>query len=153
MPLMTIDASTPAIFRSLDGEHPPTLIVDEGDAIFGTKKQAESNEDLRALFNAGHQRDRPVVRCVGPRHMPTEFNVFAMAALAGIGDMPDTITDRAVNINLQRRAPGEKVAQFRSRRDKPVLKVLLVQMELTAPMELMVLMVQPVPRARKEFRV
>ena len=60
----------------------------------------------------------------GRQHIPTEFNVFAMAALAGIGDMPDTITDRAVNISLQRRAPGEKVAQFRSRRDKPVLKEL-----------------------------
>jgi hypothetical protein len=124
MPLVTIDASTPAIFRSLDCEHPPTLIVDEVDAIFGTKRQAESNEDLRALLNAGHQRDRPVVRCVGPWHIPTEFSVFAMAALAGIGDVPDTITDRAVNITLQRRAPGEKVAQFRSRRDKPVLKML-----------------------------
>ena len=123
-PLMAINASTPAIFRSLGGDHPPTLIVDEADALFGTKRQAESNEDLRALVNAGHQRDRPVVRCVGPQHIPTEFTVFAMAALAGIGDMPDTITDRAVNISLQRRAPGEKVAQFRSRRDKPVLKVL-----------------------------
>ena len=47
-----------------------------------------------------------------------------MAALAGIGTMPDTITDRAVNITMRRRAPGEKVAQFRSRRDGPILEKL-----------------------------
>jgi hypothetical protein len=56
--------------------------------------------------------------------IPTEFNTFAMAALAGIGDMPDTITDRAVNISMHRRARGEKVSQFRSRRDGPVLEEL-----------------------------
>jgi PAP2 superfamily len=33
---------------------------------------------------------------------------FAMAALAGIGAMPDTIEDRAVVVRMRRRAPGEK---------------------------------------------
>ena len=42
-----------------------------------------------------------------------------MAALAGIGDMPDTITDRAINITMRRRAPGEKVSQFRSPPRRP----------------------------------
>jgi hypothetical protein len=44
-----------------------------------------------------------------------------MAALAGIGGLPDTITDRAVNITQRRRARGEAVAQFRARRDGPIL--------------------------------
>ena len=47
-----------------------------------------------------------------------------MAALAGIGTMPDTITDRAVNVTMRRRAPGEEVAQFRARRDGPILEKL-----------------------------
>jgi hypothetical protein len=111
-----------AIFRSIGGEHPRTLIIDEADAIFGSKKVAEQNEDLRKLLNAGHQRGRPALRCVGPNQIPTEFSVFAMAALAGIGTMPDTITDRAVNITMRRRAKGEAVAQFRSRRDGPILE-------------------------------
>ncbi len=92
--------------------------------IFGSKKAAENNEDLRKLLNAGHQRGKPALRCVGPLQIPTQFNVFAMAALAGIGTMPDTITDRAVNIAMRRRAPGEKVSQFRSRRDGPKLAAL-----------------------------
>ena len=123
-PLATVNATVPALFRSIGGEHPPTLIVDEADTIFGSRKVAENNEDFRALLNAGHQRGRPALRCVGPQQTPTEFPTFAMAALAGIGSMPDTITDRAVNITMRRRTAGETVAQFRSRRDGPILAAL-----------------------------
>jgi hypothetical protein len=44
-----------------------------------------------------------------------------MAALAGICAMPDTIEDRAVVIQMRRRAPGESVAPFRYRPDRPAL--------------------------------
>lgn len=123
-PLMSVNATVAAIFRSIGDEHPPTLLIDEADTLFGTKRAAEQNEDLRALLNAGHQRGRPALRCVGPQQMPTEFSTFAMAALAGIGAMPDTITDRAINFTLRRRTRGERVAQFRSRRDGPQLAAL-----------------------------
>lgn len=120
-PLVTVNATVAAIFRSLNESHPPTLIIDEADTLFGTKRAAEQHEDLRALLNAGHQRGRPALRCVGPLQIPTEFSTFAMVAMAGIGMLPDTIRDRAININMRRRASGERVAQFRSRRDGPVL--------------------------------
>ena len=120
-PLITVNATAAAIFRSLAGERPPTLVIDEADTIFGSKRVAEQNEELRALLNAGHQRNRPALRCVGPNREPAEFPTFAMAALAGIGTMPDTITDRAVNITMRRRMAGEQVAQYRIRRDEPIL--------------------------------
>ncbi|CAM4413678.1 hypothetical protein MB901379_03888 [Mycobacterium basiliense] len=123
-PLASINATVAAIFRSIGNQHPPTLIIDEADTIFGSKKLAEQNEDLRALINAGHQRGRPALRCVGPSQVPTEFPTFAMAAIAGIGKLPDTIVDRAVNITQRRRSTGEKVSQFRSRRDGPVLEAI-----------------------------
>jgi hypothetical protein len=120
---MSTDLSTAAIYRSLgDDDHDtPTLLIDEADALFGTKSKAEQNEDLRGLLNAGFQRDRPVMRCVGPNQDPTEFNTFAMCALAAIKALPDTIVDRAVVIDLKRRQPGETVARFRIRRDTPPL--------------------------------
>jgi protein gp37 len=120
-PLPTVNATVAAIFRSLDKAHPPTLLIDEADTIFGSKKVAENNEDFRALLNAGFQRGRPALRCVGPLSMPTPFKTFAMAALAGIREMPDTITDRAINVLLRRRAAGERVSQFRARRDGLIL--------------------------------
>ncbi|WP_120275406.1 DUF3631 domain-containing protein [Mycobacterium lehmannii] len=120
-PLITVNASVSAVFRSLNSDRPPTLIIDEADTIFGNRRSAENNEDLRGLLNAGHQRNRPALRCVGPQLVPTEFPTFAMVALAGIGAMPDTITDRAINITMRRRTSDERVAQFRCRRDEPVL--------------------------------
>src|SRR5258708_31445720 len=40
-----------------------------------------------------------------------------MAVLARIGELPDTIEDRAVIITMRRRAETEQVARFRHRRD------------------------------------
>lgn len=120
-PLITVNASAAAIFRSIDDEDPPTLLVDEADALFGTVKAAEKNEEVRGLINAGHQRNRPTLRVTGPEHKPTAFPTFAMAALAGIGDLPDTVMDRSVVIRMRRRAAGEKVAAFRTTRDTPTL--------------------------------
>lgn len=119
-PMLTINTTPAAIFRSIDGEEPPTLLVDEADTIFGPKV-AEKNEETRGLLNAGHQRGRYVTRVVGNDHTPHKFATFAMAALAGIGDLPDTIMDRSVVIRMRRRAEGEKVKPFRSRRDIPAL--------------------------------
>lgn len=128
-PLISVNATVAAIFRRIGDEVPPTLLVDEADTMFGNKRVAEQNEDLRGLLNAGHQRGRPALRCVGPSQTPTEFHTFAMAALAGIGDLPDTITDRAVNITMRRRRQEEKVSTFRSRRDGPVLHELRDRLE------------------------
>lgn len=123
-PLVTVNATVAAIFRSLNPADPPTLILDEADSIFG-KKNVENTEELRGLLNAGFQRNRPALRCVGPRQIPTKFPTFAMAALAAIGDViPDTITDRGVNLTLRRRAPGEQVSSYRHRRDAEPLREL-----------------------------
>ncbi|NEC44847.1 DUF3631 domain-containing protein [Streptomyces sp. SID8016] len=120
-PMLTINTTPAAIFRSITEEEPPTLLVDEADTIFGTPRQAERNEETRGLLNAGHQRGRYVTRVVGNDHTPHKFATFAMAAIAGIGDLPDTVMDRSVVIRMRRRAEGEKVKPFRSRRDIPAL--------------------------------
>ena len=79
---------------------------------------------MRGLLNAGHQRNRPAIRWDNATRRLETIPTFAMAALAGIGAMPDTIEDRAVVIRMRRRAPGETVAPFRHRRDRPALTAL-----------------------------
>ncbi|SFO14646.1 Protein of unknown function [Actinomadura madurae] len=118
-PLITVNISPAALVRSI-GEDPPTLLLDEADAVFG-KKAADNHEDLRGLLNAGHQRGRPYVRWDAALRQPEHCPTFAMAALAGIGSMPDTIEDRAVMVRMRRRGPGERVQPFRTRRDAPAL--------------------------------
>ncbi len=129
--LLCGDISAAAVYRSVgdDDSKTPTLMLDEADVQFGTKRAAEHNEDLRGLFNNGWQRNRPTTRCVGPQQIPTDFSTFAMAALASKGrHLPDTITDRAVNIMLDRRTPGQKVTRFRIRRDEAPLAALRAQL-------------------------
>ncbi|MFS4093339.1 DUF3631 domain-containing protein [Streptomyces sp. AF1A] len=120
-PMMTVNTSPAVVFRVI-GKNPPTLLVDEADTIFGPK--AGEKEDLRGLLNAGHQRNRPAWRISGPEQKPTAFPTFAMAALAGIGDLPDTIMDRAVVLRMQKRKPGERITPFRSRHSVPELNAL-----------------------------
>ncbi len=118
-PFITVNSSSAAVYRSITDD-PPTMLVDEADTIFGPK--ADGNEDLRGLLNAGHQRNRPAKRYDAATNRVESIPTFAMAALAGIGAMPDTIEDRAVVIRMRRRAPGESAAPYRHRRDRTPLR-------------------------------
>jgi hypothetical protein len=118
-PLITVNVSPAALVRSI-GDHPPTLLIDEADTIFGAKAK-DANEDLRGILNAGHQRNRPYLRWDAGARRREECPTFAMAGLAAIGDLPGTIMDRAVIVKMRRRAPGEVVAPYRQRRDAPQL--------------------------------
>jgi hypothetical protein len=120
-PIVTVNASTAAVVRSITEDDQPTLMVDEADTIFGTKKAAENNEDIRGILNAGHQRNRPYMRWDMTTRDREMCPTFAFAMLASIGDLPDTIMDRAIVLRMRRRGPGEQVAPFRSRRDQPPL--------------------------------
>ncbi|HEX6500166.1 MAG TPA: DUF3631 domain-containing protein [Micromonosporaceae bacterium] len=126
-PLITVNASPAAIYRAIGSDDPPTLLIDEADTIFGGDA-AKANEDLRGLLNAGHQRSRPAIRWDPNTRTLEKIPTFAMAALAGIGAMPDTIEDRAVVIRMRRRAAGETVAPYRIRRDSPALKALAAEL-------------------------
>ncbi len=117
-PMFSFSASAAAIFRKLAQED-QTLLFDEVDTIFSRKGKDDGNEDLRALLNAGYRRGATIPRCVGPRHEVQEFAVFAACALAGLGDLPDTIMTRSVIIRMRRRAPSERIEQFRKRKHEP----------------------------------
>ena len=112
-PEMVLSPTTAALFRML-AERPYSLLFDEVDAIFNTKN-AGNYEDLRAMLNAGYKRTATIPRCVGDaKAMKIQrFKVFAPVALAGIaGNLPATITTRAVTIHMRRRGPAETVEPF-----------------------------------------
>jgi hypothetical protein len=139
-PVMTVNASPSAIYRMIgaaDGD-PPTILLDEADTIFNT--EGGGNEDLRGLLNAGHQRNRPALRWDVNTKRVEELETYTMAALAGIGRMPDTIEDRAIVVRMRRRAPNEHVKPYRIRRDAPALHDLRRQVHAWARHHLETLM-------------
>jgi Protein of unknown function (DUF3631)/Domain of unknown function (DUF3854) len=113
-PMHALNASVAAIFRSIEKSR-PTLLIDECDAIFTKRGKDDTNEDLRALLNAGHRKSATIPRCVGPAYEVHEFPVYAPVALAGLGDLPATLMSRAVVIRMKRRAPREVIEPFRER--------------------------------------
>ncbi|MCH6585259.1 MAG: DUF3631 domain-containing protein [Proteobacteria bacterium] len=113
-PMLIFSPSVAAIFRKLAQEQ-ITLLFDEVDTIFTKRGKDDQNEDLRALLNAGYRRGASIPRCVGPRHDVEEFAVFAAVALAGIGDLPDTIMTRSIVIKMRRRTAREVIEQYRVR--------------------------------------
>lgn len=112
--MFCLSASPAAIFRTL-AEKQVTLLFDEVDTIFQKRGKDDGNEDLRALLNAGYKRGASIPRCVGPKHEVQNFSVFAATALAGLGDLPDTVMTRSIIIRMKKRAPHEHVEPFRSR--------------------------------------
>lgn len=113
-PLRASSTTTAVLFRLIDSDDRPTILIDEADAIWSERG---ANEELRALLNAGHRRGSDVHRMVGEgaRMSARSFSTFAAVALAGIGDLPDTLMDRSVPLRMKRRAPHERVERWRFR--------------------------------------
>lgn len=101
-------------FRRLDRDH-PTLLLDEYDTVFGDR--GGQFEGIRAIYNSGNRRGTKVSRAVakGRGFDLVDFDIYSPKALAGIGPLPDTVTDRAIVIHLSRRARGEPIERLRTR--------------------------------------
>ena len=113
-PEMTVSGSAAALFRMVS-KGPISILYDEVDTVFTAKG---ANEDIRAMLNAGYKRTATIPRCKGDASNITveRHPVYAPAALAGIaGNMPDTITTRAITIHLRRRRRDEVVRPFREK--------------------------------------
>lgn len=115
-PLRMVMPSEAVVYTVLAQRPRPTLLLDEADAIFGPRT-SERYEGVRAVLNAGNRQGNPVLRVKldGKRREVEEFDVYGPKAIAGIGNLPTTVADRAIPIRLKRRAPGEEVARFRER--------------------------------------
>jgi hypothetical protein len=130
-PLRSANTSTPVLFRLIGTDDNPTVLLDEADSIWTGKG---TNEELRALVNAGHRRGSRVHRMTGEgaNMRPSAFDTFAAVALAGIGDLPDTVMDRSVVIRMKRRSPAEHVDRWSFRRSTPDGHALRDRLELWA---------------------
>ena len=102
-PLSTSNLTAAALFRSVDLWE-PTLLIDESDTFL------RNSDELRGVLNSGHTRlSAYVLRTTGDTHEPRRFSTWCAKAIAIIGELPGTLADRAIEIPLKRKLPGEKV--------------------------------------------
>jgi hypothetical protein len=116
-----LSGASPAYLYRRVGAGEVTILLDEADAIWKRGKTDETAEALRSIVNAGHRKAAMVgrVEMNGQAAKLVRFRVYAPAAIAGIGNLPDTIMDRAVIVRMRRRAPDEPVRDYRERVTRP----------------------------------
>lgn len=115
-PVEAVNTTPAYLFRKVSADEGlPTILYDEIDTLFGPK--AKDNEEIRGMLNAGHRRGAVAGRCVvkGKVVETEELPAYCAVALAGLGNLPDTILSRSVIIRMKRRAPDEYVEPFRRR--------------------------------------
>lgn len=133
-PVEAINATPAYLFRKVnDPAGTPTVLYDEIDTLFGPK--AKDNEEIRGILNAGHRRGAMAGRCVvrGRIIETEELPAYCAVALAGLGNLPDTILTRSVVIRMRRRAPTEVVEPYRRRVHAPQGNALRDQLAAWAP--------------------
>jgi hypothetical protein len=93
------------------------MLLDEIDTLM--KADAEMAEALRGTMNSGFTRAgaRFVKNVPTPDggFAPHAFSTWCPMLLAGIGELPDTIADRSIIIEMTRKRPDEKVRRLRTR--------------------------------------
>lgn len=106
-PLSASSISSASLYRCIEAWQ-PTLLLDETDAFM------RENEELRGVINSGHSRDNAyVIRTVGDDHTPKRFSTWGAKALSGIGNLSDTLMDRAIILELRRKLSHENVDRLR----------------------------------------
>jgi len=112
-PWLTGRVTAAVLYRKIQDKH-PTLLLDESDTAFGSGK--EYAEALRGILNTGYRHSGVTSACVGQGANITyqDFSTFCPKAIAGIGELPDTVADRSIPIRLKRARQGE-VERFRRR--------------------------------------
>jgi len=109
-PWLTASATPAVLVRRTSKEH-PTLLLDEVDLKF--KSGDEKGDTIRGIFNSGNERGTTYDLCDKQTHKWESLDVFGPKALAGIKNVPETISDRSIKIELKRKRPSEQVERWR----------------------------------------
>ena len=118
-PVHAVNATPAYLFRKVSDEAgPPTVLFDEIDTLFGPGQgQRRGPRDAERRAPAGAMAGRCVIR--GKTVETEELPAYCAVALAGLNDLPDTISTRSVIVRMRRRAPGEHVEPWRLRLNAP----------------------------------
>ncbi len=116
-PLKMDNATESVIFRVIDAASKGqsaglTLLIDEADSFMAGR------EGIRNLLNCGFEASGMVWRSArtGQDFAPRGFGAFAPVAIAGIGELPDTVTSRSIPIRLRRKMNGERIEKVKAYR-------------------------------------
>lgn len=124
-PIFAASITPAAIYRviqqSLDdkehgeeGAEVPTLLIDEIDAVFSSKKPTDDSRAYSQILNSGYRRGMKAYRSPqnGGGKKVEGFEVFCPKVFAGLGQLPRTLASRTIKYELKRRSADEPVEDF-----------------------------------------
>lgn len=126
-PMAAVSVHGAVLWRTIEQEN-ATLLLDETDCLFGRNGSSSARRDLRSIINAGYRKGASVRRCVGPESVK-DFKVFAPVAMAGLGDLPETIMTRSIVIRMERRRGTQEIRPFRMRYASTVMACAKMSLE------------------------
>ena len=115
-PLVASNVTIGALFRSID-EATPTLLIDEADTFLG------KSSAMRGILNCGNTRRTAYVLRLSTRRdytPPSEeaavqtganvvrYSCWCPKVVAMIGRVPETLADRSIVVNLERKLTSER---------------------------------------------
>jgi len=108
-PLRAANLSEAVLFRLVEAKS-PTLIIDEAESL--RNKKSERAQAIVGLLNAGHRIGSVSYRCDGPRHEAKAFRVYCPKVVIAIGNVPETVRDRSIAVQMQRKKANDAVGRF-----------------------------------------
>ena len=111
-PLLSGSLSASVLFRVIEMAR-PTVFIDEVDTFL------KNDPELIGIINAGIEKDGAKVyrneKTAAGAFIPTPFDCFSFKALSGISakNISETITDRSIVIELQRKDKAEEKKKLR----------------------------------------
>jgi putative DNA primase/helicase len=104
-PLTASSITAAVVFRIIEDAQ-PTLLLDEADQIL-----ADRSSPLVAILNSSHRKSSAYVlrteEVLPGQFVPVRFSTWAAVMFAGIRELPPTLQDRSIVLNLRRAKPGE----------------------------------------------
>lgn len=105
--VMASNISPAAIYRITE-QLQPTLFIDEADTFI-----KNGDPQLVGLVNSSHTKaGAMVVKCTGDDHQAKPYSTWMPIVLASIGDLPSTIMDRSIVINMRRKKTSEHTEEI-----------------------------------------
>ena len=113
-PVLTsgVGVTSAVIFRMND-QYQPTFLIDEAEKLSGKN----ADKEIIGLLNQGYRRGSKIQRCreKGGEYVVEEFDASGFRALAAIGTVWDTITDRSVVVPMKRKPKDVRRRRYNGR--------------------------------------
>jgi putative DNA primase/helicase len=113
--------SPSSLFRAVDA-FAISLMVDEGDNVF-----KNANPELLAILNSGADRMTAKVmrteKADDGKLEPREFNCFAPVGFTSIKQLPETLQDRSIVLQMRRAKKGERPERLTLRTRGPLIDI------------------------------